>query len=309
MTISRRGLLFGLPVVLAVFSLSLHPANAQQMDPRAYANVPTGFNFLFAGFSYSEGDVLVDPSIPVKDASAKVDTAIVGYVHTLALWGQSGTIGLVVPYASVSANGLVEGQAASVTRSGFGDPALRLTLNLYGAPALSLEDFGKYRQDLIVGASLLVTAPLGYYLPSKLVNIGTNRWSFKPELGVSKALGNWTLEGAFGVTFFTDNDEFVGTNTKQQDPLYAAQGHVIYIFDPRLWGSLDATYFAGGRTTVNGTPHNDLQQNSRWGATLSFAVNRSNSLKLYFSNGATSRTGTDFKVLGVVWQYAWADRQ
>jgi hypothetical protein len=236
MTKSLRGLHFQVAIVLSVFALGLHPANAQQMDPRAYTNVPTGLNFLIGGFSYSEGDVLVDPSIPIKDANAKVETAIVGYARTLALWGQSGTIGLVVPYASVSASGQVEGQATSVTRSGFGDPALRMTLNLYGAPALSLKDFGKYRQDLIVGASLLVTAPWGYYVPSKLVNIGTNRWSFKPELGVSKAIGNWTLEGAFGVTFFTDNTEFLGNNTKQQDPLYAVQGHLIYTFNPRLWG-------------------------------------------------------------------------
>jgi hypothetical protein len=113
LTISQRRLLLRLSVALAVFSLWLHPTSAQQMDPRAYTNVPTGLNFLIGGFSYSAGDVLVDPSIPIKDANAKVETAIVGYVRTLALGGQSGTIGLVVPYASVSANGLVEGQAAA----------------------------------------------------------------------------------------------------------------------------------------------------------------------------------------------------
>ena len=279
------------------------------MDPRSYSNVPTGLDFLLVGYAHQEGDVLLDPTVPIKDLSAKVDTAAVSYVHTLAVRGQSATVGLIVPYASISANGLVEGLSESVTRTGFGDPTLRLTLNLLGAPALSVKEFGAYRQDLIVGLTMLVTAPLGHYEPARLINVGTNRWSFKPELGVSKALGNWTLEGAFGVTFFTDNDEFRVSHTKQQDPLYAVRGHVIYNFGPRLWGSLDGTYYEGSRTTLDGLSKNDMQQNTRWGTSLSFAVNRNNSLKLYFSSGASSRTGTDFDTLGLAWQYRWPDWQ
>ena len=288
--------------------LSSRPACAQQMDPRSYSNVPMGQNFLLAGFTHSQGGVLVDPSLPVDNVSAQIETALAGYVRTLDLWGQSGTIGLVVPYASVYATGEVGGDSASVTRAGFGDPVLRITANLYGAPALSLEQFPSYKQDLIVGASLLVTAPFGQYDSSKIVNIGTNRWTIKPELGISQALGNWTLEGAAGVTFFTDNDEYLGNNTRSQDPLYAVQGHVIYNFSHRLWAALDGTYYIGGRTSINGGDRNDLQQNSRWGATASWLLNSTNSLKFYFSSGATSRAGTDFRTVGIAWQYRWADR-
>src|SRR5215467_3317488 len=120
-------------------------------------------------------------------------------------------------------------------------------------PALSLEQFRDYHQDTIAGASLTVTAPTGQYDNTKLVNIGTNRWTFKPEVGVSKALGRWILEGDAAVTFYTDNDQFFpGNNLRQQDPLYALQAHVIYTFNPKLWGALDATYYFGGRTSVNG---------------------------------------------------------
>jgi hypothetical protein len=140
---------------------------------------------------------------------------------------------------------------------------------------------------------------------NKLVNLGTNRWSFKPEVGVSQALGPWILEGAFGVSFFTDNDDFFGGRTRKQDPLYAVQGHAIYAFNPGLWTAFDATYYAGGRTSVDGVLNDDLQQNSRWGATLSKSVDLRNSVKLYFSSGATARTGTDFKTAGVAWQHLW----
>ena len=178
-------------------------------------------------------------------------------------------------------------------------------MNLYGAPALALKEFAAYRQDLIVGASLRVTAPLGQYDDAKAVNLGTNRWSFKPEVGVSKALGRWTLETTAAVTLYTDNTDFFHGNTISQDPLYSLEGHVIYSFTAGIWGSLDATYFTGGRTTLNGALRNDLQQNWRLGGTLSFPVNIHNSIKLYASSGVAARTGNDFDLIGIVWQYRW----
>jgi Putative MetA-pathway of phenol degradation len=308
MSVGGSALSAGSMALLTAGMLALSVARAQQMEPRSYSNVPIGLNFVIAGYAHSRGDVLLDPSLPVEDANAKVDTLILGYARTLALWGQSGTLSVVLPYASLSANGTLEGQTAGVERSGFADPAMRLSVNLYGAPALSMQEFAAYRQDVIVGASLLVTAPLGRYDSTKLVNIGTNRWSIKPELGVSKALGAWVLEGAAGVTFFTDNDEFA-TGSREQAPLYALQAHAIYNFRPGLWVAVDSTYYAGGRTSVNGGLKNDLQQSSRFGATLSVAVSRANSVKFYFSSGATDRAGTDFDIFGVAWQYRWADRQ
>jgi hypothetical protein len=285
---------------------NLHSACAQQLEPRSYSNAPIGLNFLIAAYQYSWGDVLFDPSLPVTNANAKVNTVALGYSRFLDFWGESGTIAVALPYAWVSANGEVEGQAANINRSGFADLAMRLSVNLYGAPALSAQEFRNYHQDTIVGVSLLVTAPTGEYYPTKLINIGTNRWSFKPEVGVSKALGPWTLEGAFGVTFFTDNNEFFpGNSTRQQDPLYAAQVHVIYNFNPRLWGALDGTYYAGGRTSVNGTLNDDLQSNTRWGATLAQSLDVHNSIKLYFNSGVYARTGTDFTTVGIAWQYRW----
>jgi hypothetical protein len=294
--------------LLTAAILPLSAAHAQQMEPRSYSNAPIGLNFVIAGYGHSRGDVLLDPSLPVEDAQAQVHTLILGYARTLDVRGQSGTISVVLPYASLSSNGTVEGESASVERSGFADPAVRLAVNLYGAPALSMQEFAAYRQDLIVGASLLVTAPFGRYDSSKAINIGTNRWSIKPEMGVSKALGAWVLEAAAGVTFFTDNDEFVG-GPREQDPLYALQAHVIYNVKPGLWGALNGTYYAGGRTSVNGGLKNDLQQTTRFGATLSVAVSRASSVKFYFSSGATDRTGADFNIFGAAWQYRWADRQ
>ena len=225
--------------------------------------------------------------------------------RVLDLWGKSAKFDAIVPYTWLSGTADYEGQPVERTVNGFANPAFRLSVNLYGAPALTLKEFADWEQDLIIGASLQVSAPWSQYDASRIVNIGTNRWSFKPEVGISKAVGPWTLEGQAAATIFTDNDDFYGGNTRSQDPLYSLQGHVIYAFRSGIWVSVDATYFTGGRTTVNGVLNNDLQQNWRLGATLALPVDRLNSIKLYASSGVAARTGNNFDLIGIAWQHRW----
>jgi hypothetical protein len=156
-----------------------------------------------------------------------------------------------------------------------------------------------------VGASLQVSVPAGQYDAAKLVNIGTNRWYFKPEIGASKAFGPWIVEVKGSVTFFTTNDDFFNGNRRSQDPLHSFQGHAIYEFKRGIWASLDATYFTGGRTTISGTLNDDRQENWRLGGTLAFPLDARNSVKLYASTGVSARTGNSFDLVGIVWQYRW----
>jgi hypothetical protein len=137
------------------------------------------------------------------------------------------------------------------------------------------------------------------------VNIGTNRWFFKPELGISKALGPLTLELTTGVTIYTDNHDFFGGKTRAQAPIYSMQGHVSYSVRPGIWVALDGTYYTGGRTTVDGVEGNDLQKNSRLGVTVALPVNRHTSVKLYGSTGVSTRTGSNFNAGGIILQYRW----
>ncbi len=295
----------GMAVVLLLLLGGSAGASAQLMEPLSYTNAPVGLNFFSVGYGHLWGDVLVDPSLPVKDVNARVDTAVLNYARVADFFGQSGTFSLVVPYAWLGASGEVAGQSRTVDRTGLTDISMRVSVNLAGAPALSLREFGAYRQDTIVGISVLMTAPTGHYDADRLINIGTNRWSFRPEVGVSKAIGRWTLEAAIGVTLFTDNDDFLGGNTRTQEPLYGLQAHVIYQFDVSRWASLDATAYAGGQTAVNGTVNDDRQNNTRWGASFSQAFSRNSSVKAYFSSGATARFGTNFTAVGIAWQYRW----
>ena len=191
--------------------------------------------------------------------------------------------------------------------SGLGDPRFRFSINLFGAPALSAREFADYRQDLIIGASLQVSAPLGQYDDSKLLNLGNNRWSFRPELGFSKAWGPWTVEIAPSATFFTNNPDFFGGSTFAQAPVYLVRGYGMYNFNSGVWLSLDGTWLAGGRTTVNGARGDNEQMNTRAGLTLAIPVNRQHSLKFNASTGISTRTGSEFSAFGIAWQYRWGE--
>jgi len=275
------------------------------MEPRSYANAPVGLNFLIAGYAYTSGGVAFDTSLPLTDPDLTTNSGVLAYGRVLDFWGKSAKLNVIVPYTDLRGTANFAGEPVERNVSGFADPVIKLSVNFYGAPALTREEYAGYNQDVIVGASLRVTAPLGQYDSARLVNIGSNRWSIKPELGISKALGHWTLEGTAAVTFYTDNNDFFRGNHRSQDPLYSFETHVIYSASAGIWGSLDATYFTGGRTTLNGTLNNDLQQNWRFGFTLAIPVDVRNSIKLYGSRGVSSRTGNDFDLAGIAWQYRW----
>ncbi len=290
-------------LIVAVLATPL--ASAQSLEPRAYGNTPTGMNFLLLGITHSRGDVLVDPSIPLEGVDTSAYTAVLGYSRSFGLWGRSAKVNTLIPYAKLEGQGEFLGEEKDRNITDFADPAFSFSVNLMGAPALTAAEFKEYEQDLIVGLSLVVIAPWGQYDSSKVVNLGTNRWAVEPEIGISKKLGPWILEGALAVTFFTENDDYFGGSTREQDPIGSLQAHVIYSFPNQIWLAFDANYYAGGATSVDGEELDDEQANSRYGLTLALPIDRRNSIKLYGSTGAFARRGTSFDLLGIGWQVRW----
>jgi hypothetical protein len=277
----------------------------QQLEPRTYTNVPVGMNFLIVGFAYASGGYAADPALPLTNAQLKLETPVVAYARSLDAWGKSAKFDVVLPAGCVSGSALFNGAPVSRDVCGLLDPAARFSMNFFGAPAMTLEEYRGYQQDLVVGGSLQVQAPLGQYDPSRLVNLSTHRWTFRPEVGVSKSIRPLTVEVALGASLFTTNHNFYGGKTREQDPIYSTQLHLIYEFRGGAWGAFNATYYTGGQTTVNSVENNDELGNSRAGLTLAFPVNRYDSVKLYASRGISTRTGTSFDLLGLAWQHRW----
>jgi hypothetical protein len=293
--------------VLAVIALLIVAAQAHagEIEPRAYVNTPVGVNFLIAGYSYSDGDLSTTASSPIKDAHLKIHYGILGYARALDVWGKSGKIDVIVPYSHLSGTAMVADQQRERIVSGFTDPRLRFSVNLYGAPALSLPEFANYQQDLIIGASIQVSAPLGQYDEDKLVNLGNNRWFVKPDFGISKAWGALVLELSGGVFFFSNNDDYFGGKKLEQDPVCTTQIHVTYNMSRGIWAALSFTNDYGGRTTVDGVRNDDVQNNSRVGATFAMSVNRNNSIKLFANSRVRTSIGNDYDMGGIFWQYRW----
>jgi hypothetical protein len=295
----------GVLAVLATLAAVTPTVRGQEIEPRAYSNAPIGVNFLIAGYAETRGGLSFDASVPLTNERLRTSNAIFAYARVLDFGGRSGKFDMIVPYSHLRGSADYQGEPVERDISGFARPAFRLSINLYGAPSLSPREFRAWTQDFIVGASLQVAAPWAQYDDERVVNIGSNRWSFKPEIGISKALGQWTFEAQAAAVFFTDNRDFQGGMTRAQDPLYALQGHVIHAFRSGKWLSIDGTWFAGGRSTIDGVSRNDRQQNWRIGMTLAVPVDRRNSIKFSASSGVSARTGNNFDAIGVAWQYRW----
>jgi hypothetical protein len=256
------------------------------------------------GYGRSTGDLAFDPSLPITDASATINGAFAGYFRSIDFFGRSANVSMALPYVWGNLQGNVAGQFLQVRRSGLGDPSVRFAVNLHGAPAMDLRKFAGYRQKTIIGASVVVVGPLGQYDPAKAINLSGNRWAFKPEIGISRAVHRMYLDFYLGAWLFTANKNFQG-RTREQDLITSSQFHLSYNFRPKLWAAFDATFYTGGRTTVNGVRGNDLQRNSRVGGTLSFKLDRRQSVKFAYSRGAFTTIGADFQSFSVAYQYLW----
>jgi len=302
-----------LTITITALSLLIMAENsqAQDLDPRAYARFPVNLTLLVAGFSYSDGGVLIDPTLPIKDLHATVESTTIAVGHTFSLLHQTAQATIVMPFGWAQADAMINGQSQNATRSGFSDLRLRISMLLFGAPALTLAEFAKAQRRTTIGASLTIIAPTGEYFPDKLINLGTSRWSFKPELAISQPFGNrWLIDLYAGIWFFTTNDSFYpGTSVRSQDPMGSFQAHLSYNIKPTMWVALDMTFYTGGMSTVDEVDMHDRQSNSRIGATMVFPLGRLNSVKMALSTGAIIRYGADFTTLSVGWQRTFLGKQ
>jgi hypothetical protein len=279
-------------------------ARAQDLEPKAYSASPVGAAFLVAGLARSTGSVLTDQTLPVADVEARITGVPLAAGYTFGLFGKLALITAALPVTWGDVTGRVGEDTQRVTRSGLADMRAKLSVNFIGNPAVGLRDFVKAPRRAIVGTSLTVTAPTGQYDSARLINLGTNRWGFKPEIGVAAPHGPWDFDAYLGVWLFTSNGDFYpGGRTRSQDRVVALQGHASYTFRPRLWAAVDATWYQGGAAHVGDAAPSEPMNNSRLGATVSFPMGRNQSLKAAYSSGVAVRTGTNFRTLSLGWQW------
>lgn len=279
-------------------------AMAQDLDPRAYARIPTKTTFLVAGLGYSYGGIIVDATLPIQDLEATIQSPSVGGGYSFSFLGQTAQVSAAIPFAWAEASGAVLGSARSTSRTGFSDMRLRFSTLLLGAPALTAAEMAVAPHRTIVGASISVVAPTGQYFSEKLINLGNNRWAFKPEIALSQPIGKkWLFDLYAGLWMFTPNNAyFTGNSVRRQDMMGSFQSHISYNLSPRMWAALDLTFYTGGESTIDGVASDDRQENSRIGGTLVVPIQKRHSLKFAFSTGAIIRSGANFTSISAGWQ-------
>jgi hypothetical protein len=294
-----------LKISLFLFSLAA-VCSGQELQPRAYLPSPVGLGFLGISYSGNAGGLLFDPSLPIENGHVQARIPAISLGGTIDAFGRTGQILTVFPYVFANLSGnLNGGPSQSRYRSGLADATLRFSINLYGAPAMHPREFVKYRPKLIVGASITATAPTGQYDPNVVINVGTNRWAVKPELGISRFAGKWDFEIALGAWIYTENSDFFRGRLRTQQPLGSAQAHVVRLLPHRTWAAFDATYYTGGRTTINNKINADYQGNTRFGSTFGVSLTRRQAIRIAYFSGVTARVGADIQSLSVAYQVIW----
>ena len=292
-------------IIIPIFSFPFQ-IHAQDLEPRSYAVVPKGLHAAALSYTFSSGNVISDFTSPLQDLDIKTSAINIGYVQTFSLFSKLARLSVSLPYGFLNGTAKAYGMDTSGSRNGFFDGRIKFGVNLIGSPVLSPKEFQKFQEHTVLGASLVISVPVGQYFPSKLINLGSNRWGFKPEIGVSRREGRLSYEAYGGVWIFTSNDVYLKSSTLDEKVLLSFQAHVDYTFKHGKYVALNGGFADGGETSINGVEKNDEQQNWRIGATFSTPIfNKHQSVKALINTGIATRAGQNYTAITLVYQYSW----
>ena len=237
--------LLSVSLALGIFAVPQR-SGAQFSDPRTYDNAPVGINQVELSYAYVHGNASIDTSLVVTGARFDLNQGTIDYTHYFGalhrlMWAEAA-----VPLAALA--GSIAGTNIEGSATGAGDSSYGLGILLKGGPGLRVSEFETYKPRTVLGVSLTVTAPSGVYRSNKILNLGSDRWSFKPEIALSHPFGpgqKWEIDAYANAFFYTDND---GREILGQQPLPGLEGHLSYSFSTAFGLLLiPVTHFAGRR--------------------------------------------------------------
>lgn len=280
-------------------------AKSQQLEPRSLSNIPLGTHFVLLNYSYSQGNVLFDPALTLDDVNAKVNTLLGAYVRSFNFFGNGAKFNVILPYVNGDWKGNYQGVDTATTRSGLADLRFGVSINFLGSPALKREEFSSFQQKIISGISFQVVAPTGQYDPEKLINLGSNRWAFKSQIGFSQKINSWYLEFAANIWLFTRNHSFWGGNTLDQKPIGTFKIHIIKTLKKRIWIALGAGYAFGGTSSINEIEKDSRISTLRLGLITTIPLYKTHSIKFMIISAQRFEQGADFDSFSIAYQYLW----
>lgn len=297
-----------LSVVCYVLAILCFPGQAYSQFAGAhdYDNAPVGVNQVELAYAYAHSDASIDTALVVAGAKFNLNQGTFTYTRYFGFFHHAAWVEASLPLAGLS--GSITGTSVQRSITGVGDSSYAVTVLLKGGPALSATRFADYHPTTTVGLSLNITAPTGHYNSSRLLNLGSDRWSFEPEIALSHPFGNdqkWQCDIYAHAYFFTDNTSYRGKEVLRQEPLPGLEGHVSYFFVPNSWVSIDTLYSFRGATVVNGADQNNAQQNFALGSGVNIALNSRNSLVFQFAKALVHQNGPALTGFAVKYSYSW----
>jgi len=281
---------------------------AQELEPRSLTNLPVGMNFGVVGYAWTQGNIVLDPALSIEDLNANVHGLVAGYLRSINIFGKSGKIDAVLPFAAGDWRGSVNQEYQETSRNGFGDPRIRVSMNLLGAPAIDKEGFQTYQQKTILGVNVMFSLPLGQYFPDRLINLGSNRFTIRPQVGVSHSYEKWFFEANASVWFFTMNRNFYGGKELKQNPIYTFKIHVIRTLPKGVWLAVDAGYANGGIAYVNEEERESHISTFRLGGTVAVPLGLHHSIKLFGFAAIRMDKGSDYDLISLAYQFRWGGK-
>ena len=112
---------------LGAFQTTVH---SQDLEPGFMSALPIGSNIALVSAGFSQGNILLDKSIPVEDLEANMINIGLAYLRGFKLFNRLAKIDVVLPFANADFTGLAEGESKSANRRGLGDPKFRFSMIL-----------------------------------------------------------------------------------------------------------------------------------------------------------------------------------
>lgn len=281
-------------------------ACAQATAPRAYDNTPVGTNQLELRYAYVHSNASIDSALIVTGANLRLDQGTIDYTRYLGLLHRLMWVEAALPVAGLS--GSITGTNVQGSTIGVGDSSYQVAMLLKGGPALTVTQFESYKPTTSLGVSLSITAPTGLYHFDKILNLGSHRWSFKPEIALTHPFGpeqKWEFDAYANISFYTDNPSYHGSEILGQQPLPGLEGHISYSFNDSVWVSLDTRYSFRGTTFLNGVTQDNAQRNFILGSEMNISLNPRNSLVFEFAKALVHDNGPALVGFSVKYDFTW----
>ncbi len=205
------------PVLMVMVALLFPAAPATADNARDWQNLPINTPVAFAYYYHMDSNTSLDTALPVRNASTEINAGLLRFAYAFdAGNGKSSGVQVLQTFADVDFS--LGGTPFDKSRRGLGDTTVILATNLFGGPAYTVDEFVKAKPETFLTAALWVTAPTGRYDPKKVINLGANRWAFKPQLAFGHPFGKSWIEANAWLQFFTDNDDYLNGRTLNRIP-------------------------------------------------------------------------------------------